>query len=124
MRILTERNKVVVDDLAPDSLLLRVGWKAPAADERHLRPILLPFRPVTEYAATIEFAKSLADDLTHPVYVEVFSVGDIFNTERWNSEEVRSFVVAGLLAIMRDSDDHAARVEAHARLTNLMEQHA
>lgn len=131
-RINTARNVVITEQPLPDDVMVQVGWKAPAGDGKHSRPVTLPLRPISEYAACVEFAKEIADGLEHEIYVIPFNHREILDSNRWtpfatflanmNDQErgeVRQMVIASCTQIMRDCDDHAVRAEAYDQLVKL-----
>ena len=130
--ITTQRNTIYAYDPQPGDVMVQVGWKAPAGDGKHSRPITLPLRPISEYADCVEFAKEIADGLEHEIYVIPFNHREILNTGRWkpfahflanmNDQErgeVRQMVIASCTQIMRDCNDHAVRAEAYDQLVKL-----
>lgn len=130
--ITTQRNTIYAYDPQPDDVMVQVGWKAPVGDGKHSSPITLPLRPISEYAACIEFAKEIADGLEHEIHVVPFNHREILRTNRWTpyadfianmndqqSGELRQIIIASCTQIMRDCGDHAVRAEAYDQLVKL-----
>lgn len=123
--IKTRRNRVVADEQEPDDVVVQVTWLAPAGDGRHLKPISMPWRPISEYREAIDWAVSMADKMAHPIYVMPLGHRDILETSRFDpyrkflaslpeseGSEVRQMLVDAWVAIMRDCDNIAVRAEA------------
>ena len=130
--IKTQRNMVIAYDRQPDDVLVNVSWPAPVGDGKHLRPVGLPYAPISEYAAAVKWAISMADKMAHPIHVLPLNHRDIFNTGRFEPfrkflasmneqerKEVRQIVVDSCAAIMRDSNTPALRANAFKMLVRL-----
>ena len=130
--IKTKRNMVIAYDRQPDDVLVDVSWPAPVSDGKHLRPVSLPYAPISEYAAAVKWAISMADKMAHPIHVLPLNHRDIFNTGRFEPfrkflasmneqerKEVRQIVVDSCAAIMRDSNTPALRANAFKMLVRL-----
>ena len=130
--IKTKRNKVVADDLEPDDVVILVAWRAPTVDGEHQRYIELPWQPISEYNETLDWAISIADQITHPIYILPLSHRDILQTSRFapyrkfltnmneqERAEVRQIIVDSCAAIMRDSDTPTLRADAFNILAKL-----
>lgn len=131
-RITTVRNVVITEEPQAGDVMVEVSWPAPGGDGKHLRPIALPLRPITEYSACIAWAKEMADTMAHPIYVVPLNHGDILNTNRWtpmreaianlNDQErgeVRAIVVTTCAEVMRDCDEPEVRAVAYEQLVKL-----
>lgn len=130
--ITTQRSTVYAYDPQDDDVFVEIGWKAPAGDGKHARPVVLPLRPISEYAACVEWAREMADKMAHPIHVVPLNHGDVLNTARWEPYrnfiasmtdqewgELRSIVVTSCAQIMRDCDEPEVRAEAYDQLVKL-----
>ena len=130
--IKTKRNKVVADDLEPDDVVIQVAWRAPTVDGKHQHYIELPWQPISEYNETLDWAISMADQITHPIYILPLSHRDILQTSQFapyrnflsnmnghDRMKVRQIVVDSWAAIMRDSNTPALRANAFNVLAQL-----
>jgi hypothetical protein len=130
--IKTQRNTVYAYDRQPDDVLVCVSWPAPVGDGKHLRSVRLPYAPISEYAAAVDWAVGFADKMAHPIHVLPLNHGDIFNTGRFEPfrkflanmnekerAEVRQIIVDSWAAIMRDSNTPALRTTAFNMLAQL-----
>ena len=131
--IKTKRNKVVADDLEPGDVVIQVAWRAPAVDGEHQRYIELPWQPISEYNETLDWAISMADQITHPIYILPLSHRDILQTSQFapyrkflanmneqEGAEVRQIIVDSCVGIMRDSDTPSLRADAYNMLAQLV----
>jgi len=130
--IKTTRNRVVADDPEPDDVMVEVGWCAPVGDGRYSKPIVMPLQPISEYAAVIEWAVSIADKMESPIYILPLNHRDILNTSRFDRyrnflasltdqdrSAVKQIIVDSCAGVMRDSDDSTARANAFKQLVQL-----
>ena len=130
--IKTKRSKVVADDPEPGDVVIQVAWRAPTVDGKHQRYIRLPWQPISEYNETLDWAISMADQLTYPIYILPLSHRDLLQTNRFapyrnllanmnedDRMEVRQIVVDSCAAIMRDSNTPALRANAFNMLKQL-----
>lgn len=128
----TKRNTVYAYDPQPDDVLVSVGWSAPGDDGIHRRTISLPYRPIYEYAAAVDWATNIADKMAYPIHVLPLNHRDFFNTGRFDPyrrflanmneqdrTEVRQIIVDSCAAIMRDSGAPAVRASAFDMLAQL-----
>lgn len=130
--IQTQRNMVIAYGPQPDDVLVHVSWPAPVGDGKHLRPVGLPYAPISEYKAAVDWAVDMADKMAHPIHVLPLNHRDIFNTGRFEPfriflantneherKEVRQIIVDSWAAIMRDSNSPALRANAFNMLVRL-----
>ena len=85
--ISTQRNTVYAYDPQPDDVFVRIAFIGPAKGQDLLFPRVttprhLPFRPIAEYAAEVEFAVGIADQFARPIHVRPFTFGE-FLREFW-----------------------------------------
>jgi len=132
----TVRNIVYAYDPQPDDMLVSVGWKAPHDDGKHLRAITLLYQPISEYAATVQWALNIADKMAYPIHVLPLNHNDIFRTRRFDSYlnfianmgdqecgELRQIFVTTCCEVMRDCDDWRVRADAYDILRQLKVTH-
>ena len=130
--IKTQRNMVIAYDRQPDDVLVDVSWPASFGDGTHARPVGLPYAPISEYAAAVDWAVSMADKMAHPIHVLPLNHRDIFNTGRFEPfriflanmdeherTEVRQIIIDSCASIMRDSNTPALRANAFNTLKQL-----
>ena len=121
----TKRNKVVADDPEPGDVVIQVAWRAPTVDGEYQRYIELPWQPISEYNETLDWAISMADQITHPIYILPLSHRDILqttpfaaygkffaNVNEHERTEVRQIIVDAWAMVMRDSDTPSLRTHA------------
>lgn len=121
----TKRNTVYAYEPQPDDVLVQAGWGAPN-DDGTCRRLLLPYQPITEYQATVDWAVSVADQFAHPIHVVALNHRDIFNTNRFapfrdllanltdqERGQVRQMCIASLAQVMRDCGVPALRAECY-----------
>ena len=130
--IKTKRNKVVADDPEPGDVVIQVAWRAPTVDGEHQRYIELSWQPIYEYNETLNWAISMSDQLTYPIYILPLSHQDILQTNRFapyrkflanmsehERMEVRQIIINSCAATMRDSNTPALRANAFNTLMRL-----
>ncbi len=130
--IKTKRNKVVADDPEPGDVVVQVSWPTPAGDGDNLKPFNMPWRPISEYAASLDWAVSMADKMANPIYVMPLNHREILNTSRFDPYrkllanlsdqergEVRQILVDACAGLMRDSEALAVRANAFDILKQL-----
>jgi len=130
--IKTQRNKVVADDPEPDDVMLEVGWIALVGDGSHSKRIYLPLQPISEYAAAIEWAVSMADKMSSSIYIMPLNHRDVLDTSRFDPYQkflanltdedrstVRQIIVDSCAGVMRESDDFTVRANAFKQLVQL-----
>lgn len=123
---------VIAYDPQPDDVLVDVSWPAPVGDGKHLQPVGLPYVPISEYAAAVDWAVSMADKMVHPIHVLPLNHRDIVNTDRFESFrkflanmneqerlEVRQIIVDSCAQTMRYSNTPALRANAFMTLKRL-----
>jgi hypothetical protein len=81
--IYTKRNMDIAYEPQPDDVLVDVSLPAPARDGKHLRPLQLPYEPIANYDAAVDWAVSIADQMAYPIHVLPLNHSDILNTERF-----------------------------------------
>src|SRR3546814_15367365 len=80
MRIQTTRNVVITEQPEPDDVLVRVSLMVPG-DEPGTRSVRhLPYQPVSEYQAAVDWAVGMADRMAYPIHVVPLSPNYIFRT--------------------------------------------
>lgn len=122
--ITTLRNKVVCDEPQPDDVLVRVTLTVPGEEPGTRTVRHLPYEPVSDYQAAVDWAVSIADQMAYPIHVVSLSHNDIFRTERWTPfakfiagmddqerGELRRIVVTTAAEVMRDCDDPRIRAD-------------
>jgi hypothetical protein len=130
--ITTQRNKVVTEEPEPDDVFVQISFLAPGDTPNTLRPYDLPYEPISEYQAALEWAVSMADKMAHRIYVVPLSYSDIRNTGRFQPNcdavasmsdqqrgEMRQLVVTTAAEVMRDCDDWHVRADAYDILKQL-----
>jgi hypothetical protein len=128
----TKRNMVIAYEPQPDDVLVDVSLLAPAGDGKHLRPLQLPYEPIINYDAVVEWAVSIADPMAYPIHVLPLNHSDILNTERFEPfrrllenltaterSEVRQLAVSTCTEVMRDCDDQQIRIACYDMLVQL-----
>lgn len=128
----TNRNKVVADEREPDDVLVYVGWTGPTDDPRVRRTFKTKNMPIAEYQNCIDWAVSMADQMSHPLYVVPLSQNDVLRTGRWTRyaeaianmndqqwSEVRQIVIDTCASVMKDCDDPKLRAECYDMLVAL-----
>ena len=127
----TERNIVYAYDPMPDDVLVQTGWFVPIGD-KHMRPIYLPYEPITSYGASVKWAKGIADEMAFPIHVLPLNHSDMLNTERWEpyrlflanlseaeQRKMHQLLVEAWVALMRDCNDPNLRDVAFENLKTL-----
>jgi hypothetical protein len=130
--IQTQRNKVITETPEPDDVFVYVGWSGPTDDPQVHRTMSTRYMPVSDYQAAVDWAVSMADQMTHPLYVVPLSYSDIRNTGRFTPiceavasmtdqerGEMRHIVVSSMCEVMRDCDDWQVRANAYDILRQL-----
>lgn len=129
--IQTERNSVHAHSRGADDVFVRVSWvgydEAGARVLRHL-----PYQPITDYQAAVDWAISMADQMAHPLHVVPFNADDMREPSRFKpfcdavasmtDQErgaMRQVVVTTACSVMRDCDDPAIRADMHHVLRQL-----
>ncbi|UZK70064.1 hypothetical protein OKW76_03145 [Sphingomonas sp. S1-29] len=122
--ITTLRNRVIADDPEHDDVMVYVGWTGPSDTPGVRRSFATSYRPISEYQMWLDWAVSMADQMSHPLYVVPLSHNDIFRTKRWHPfrdfiagmndqerGELRRIVVTTAAEVMRDCDDPEIRAD-------------
>ena len=124
MRIQTTRNVVITEQPEPEDVFVRVSLMVPG-DEPGTRTVRhLPYEPVSQYQAAVDWAVSMADQMAYPIHVVPLSHNDILRTGRWtpfrdfiagmNDQErgeLRRMIVTTAAEVMRDCDDPEIRAD-------------
>ena len=132
----TKQNTVYAYDPQPGDVLVHVGWSAPGDDGMHRRTISLPYRPINEYAAAVDWATNIADKMVYPIHVLPLNHRDFFNTGRFDPYrrflanlsdqergEIRQIIVGACAEIMRGCDNAQVRADAYDVLVLLKVVH-
>lgn len=122
--IATLRNKVITEAPEPDDVLVRVSLTVPGDEPGRLAVRHLPYEPISQYQAAVDFAVGMADSMAYPIHVVPLSHNDIFRTGRWepfrafiagmNDQqrgELRRMIVTTAAEVMRDCDDPEIRAD-------------
>jgi hypothetical protein len=128
----TKRNMVIAYEPQPDDVLVDVSLLAPAGDGKHLRPLQLPYEPIINYDAVVEWAVSIADQMAYPIHVLPLNHSDILNTERFEPfrrmlenltdqerGELRQLAISTCTEVMRDCPDQKLRADCYDMLVQL-----
>jgi hypothetical protein len=129
--IQTERNRVHAHARGDDDVFVRVAWIGyDMAGDRVLHH--LPYKPITEYQAAVDWAVSMADQMAHPLHVVPFNGDDMREPSRFqpiceavarmSDQErgaMRQVVVTTAAEVMRDCDNPAIRAECFDVLRQL-----
>lgn len=129
--IQTERNRVHAHAIGDDDVFVRVsllGYDETGARVAHH----LPYQPIGDYQAAVDWAVSTADQMAHPLHVVPLNHRDILFTARFdpmraaiqsmNDQErgaMRRDVVNSMCEVLRDCDDWEVRADAYDVLTQL-----
>jgi hypothetical protein len=124
MRIQTTRNVVITEQPEPDDVFVCVSLLTPGDTPGTLHPHDLPYRPISEYQAVVDWAVSMADQMAHRIYVVPLSHRDILCTGRFDPiraaiqrmtdqerGEMRRALVTTCCEVMRDCDDPEIRAD-------------
>jgi hypothetical protein len=130
--IYAKRNMVIAYEPQPDDVLVDVSLLAPAGDGKHLRPLQLPYEPIINYDAVVEWAVSIADQMAYPIHVLPLNHSDILNTERFEPfrrmlenltdqerGELRQLAISTCTEVMRDCPDQKLRADCYDMLVQL-----
>lgn len=122
--ITTQRNRVITEEPEAGDVFVYVGWSGPTDDPQMRRTMSTRYMPITEYQACVDWAVSMADQMSHPLYVVPLNYSDIRNTGRFKpicdavasmtDQErgaMRAVVVTTAATVMRDSDDAGIRAD-------------
>lgn len=125
--IQTQRNEVIAHERQPKDVFVRVSLIAPAGDGKHLRPLHLPYEPISHYHEAVDWAVSVADQMAYPIHILPLNHSDILNTARFEpfrrllesmsvqefGEFMQPLAVALCAALKRDRDDQQLRAVAY-----------
>lgn len=130
--ITTQRNRVITEEPEVDDVFVRVSLTAYGVEPGRLTVRHLPYQPISEYQAAVDWAVGIADELTFPVHVVPLSYSDIRNTDRFQPiceavasmddqqrGAMRATVVNSMVEVMRDCDDWQVRADCFDILTQL-----
>ena len=129
--ITTQRNRVHAHAIGDDDVFVRVSWieydEAGNRVHRHL-----PYQPISDYQAAVDWAVSMADKMAHPLHVVPFNGDDMLAPGRFlpicdavaamTDQErgaMRQVVVTTCATVMRDCDDPTIRAECFDVLRQL-----
>lgn len=125
----TAHNKVVANEPEPDDVFVNLVWHGPDEDGLHMKAFEGGPWPIAEYQSTIDWAVSMADALTHPLYVvpmrarDVFKPADVLTAWPHLTDQergkLRAYVVKAMAEVMRDCDDMQVRADAYKVLQNM-----
>lgn len=104
-------------------MFVRVSWVGyDDAGGRVLRH--LPYQPITDYQAAVDWAVSMADQMAHPLHVVPFNADDMHAPSRFQPicdavasmsdqerGQMRQVVVTTCCEVMRDCDDPEIRAD-------------
>lgn len=127
--IKTENNRVAADLPGPDDTHVQVVWFGPSQDGLHRKQFEGPLLPIEQFDQAVAWARELADQMVHPLYVvpltgiealrsEQFQRGVASLTDQQRGR-LRQHVVATLAAVMRDCDDPVVRSDAYEVLLQM-----
>ncbi|MBY8821385.1 hypothetical protein [Sphingomonas colocasiae] len=124
MRIPTTRNVVITEAPEPDDVFVYVGWSGPTDGPQVRHTMSTRYMPITEYQACVDWAVSMADQMSHPLYVVPLNRRDVLLTGRFHPiraaiqrmtdqerSEMRRIVVTTCCEVMRDCDDPEIRAD-------------
>lgn len=130
--ITTQRNRVITEAPEADDVFVRVSLTVPGDAPGRLSVRHLPYEPITDYQAAVDWAVSMADQLAYPIHVVPLSYSDIRDTERFTPiceavaamddqqrGAMRQVVVTTCAEVMRDCDDWHVRADCYDILTQL-----
>ncbi len=127
--IRTKTNMVCAYEPEADDLFVQVVWHGPGEDGRHLRAFEGPPWPIEDYAATLQWAVGIADQMRFPLYVVPLRAKDALATDHMRRAvagltdqergELRRLVVATLAEVMRDCDEPDVRADAYDVLVDM-----
>lgn len=130
--IKTRRNSVHFEEPEVDDVPVEVSLLSDSEDGKLIHPKELGWFPVSDCLGWLNWAVAIADQVAHPIYILLLNHRDIFNNERFDpyrkllenltdeeGEQVRRFIVAACLDVMRVSPDYAVRNVAFNQLMML-----
>ena len=130
--IQTERNRVYAHAIGDDDVFVQIALLTPGDAPNTLHPRCLPYQPISEYQAAVDWAVSMADQLAYPIHVQPLSYRDIRYTGRFapicdavasmddqQRGAMRRAVVTTCAEVMRDCDDWQVRADCFDVLTQL-----
>jgi len=130
--IQTNRNSVHFEEPEVEDVVISVSLIGPAWDGKSRRPVKLGWFPVSDFKGWVDWAVEIADQMAYPIYILPLNHRDILETERFDPyrkllenlsdqewEQVRRFIVAACLDVMRVSSDCAVRDQAYHQLVML-----
>lgn len=127
--IKTASNRVAADEPGPNDTHVQVVWFGPPQDGMHRKVFQGPLLPVERFDEAVAWARSIADQMTYPLYVVPLSGVEVLKTREvqrgvgiltdQQRGQLRQHVVTTLAAVMRDSDDPFVRADAYDVLMEL-----
>lgn len=128
--IRTKTNMVVAEEIGEGDHWVQVVWHGPPEDaSQYGRMFEGPPWPIEEYRACVDWAVSMADQMTFPLYVVPMCAQDVMTTQRVRQAiarltdqergELRRMVIATLGEVMRDCDDADVRADAYDLLLDM-----
>lgn len=127
--IKTATNRVVADEPGPDDTHVQVVWFGPTQDGLHRKVFEGPLLPTEQFDEAIAWAREMADQMVHPLYVVPLRGVEVLRTDEvrrgvasltdQQRGQLRERVVATLAKVLLDSDDAVVREDAYSILVQM-----